>query len=358
MLFIQVGVTGDFGYHCNKVCESKKLTRLKKWYYVGEKIPSSFRDPHNIKPLVKKDFFGHSENEDYEYYINGMHIGFAEADVMDAVSGNKDYYATITCLDANFFMRMKRAYGDQVRVVYTYIDKAAMTLLLSERKELKEEDKSLRMQTRDALEEMYKTRPEIFDGAILFSYKGDRDYTSVDKQLEEQIDRAFECQKSFADANYVKRPYTGNEPYLFVSYSHDDSKEEVNDFLRSLQMHGYRVWYDVAPMEDDDNWYKTINAKIVNPKCEAFIALLSQSYIESENCIDEIKLANGNSKKIVLVSLDGKTKSFPSENMRKRMFGRDAHSLKDENGNSVLSEEIHRISAALPSSANAKQAKG
>ena len=43
----------------------------------------------------------------------------------------------------------------------------------------------------------------------------------------------------------MNRPiaYSGDEPYLFISYAHKDS-ERVLPVILSLQEKGFRVWYD------------------------------------------------------------------------------------------------------------------
>jgi hypothetical protein len=37
--------------------------------------------------------------------------------------------------------------------------------------------------------------------------------------------------------------YKGSEPYIFVSYSHNDSDEVMKDIAWMIEK-GYRVWYD------------------------------------------------------------------------------------------------------------------
>ena len=41
------------------------------------------------------------------------------------------------------------------------------------------------------------------------------------------------------------RPYLGTEPYIFVSYAHED-KEEVYEIVEKMQKRGYRIWYDAG----------------------------------------------------------------------------------------------------------------
>ena len=39
------------------------------------------------------------------------------------------------------------------------------------------------------------------------------------------------------------KPYEGKAPYIFISYSHQDS-EKVIKTIKPLQDHLYRLWYD------------------------------------------------------------------------------------------------------------------
>ena len=82
-------------------------------------------------------------------------------------------------------------------------------------------------------------------------------------------------------------PYQGSEPYLFLSYSHKDSEWAVK-FIRTVKEAGYRIWYDegVTPGAE---WDEHIAHAIEN--CGYYIALVSQNFLESSNCLDELKFA-------------------------------------------------------------------
>ena len=97
-----------------------------------------------------------------------------------------------------------------------------------------------------------------------------------------------------------KSPYKGNEPYIFVSYAHRDS-DRVFPIIRQMQDDNYRVWYDegVDPgTEWDDNIAGYIN------RCTVFIALLSENYIASKNCKDELSYSRELDKHQLLVYLE------------------------------------------------------
>ena len=81
--------------------------------------------------------------------------------------------------------------------------------------------------------------------------------------------------------------YNGNEPFIFVSYSHKDN-DTVWPIINKMINDGYRVWYDNG-INPGTEWDEFIATKIKN--CDYFIALLSESYIASDNCKDELNYA-------------------------------------------------------------------
>lgn len=83
------------------------------------------------------------------------------------------------------------------------------------------------------------------------------------------------------------RPYDGDEPYIFVSYSHRNEQAALR-ILRTLLENGFRVWYDEA-INPGTDWANVIADHIRN--CGCFLSLLSPEYVESENCQAEINYA-------------------------------------------------------------------
>ena len=94
--------------------------------------------------------------------------------------------------------------------------------------------------------------------------------------------------------------YTGDKPYIFISYAHKD-QEMVYPIIAKMQEDGYRVWFDegIYPGEE---WDISIAQSI--DKCSYFLSLMSQNYIHSENCLDELVYARDLGKKRVLIYLE------------------------------------------------------
>lgn len=95
-------------------------------------------------------------------------------------------------------------------------------------------------------------------------------------------------------------PYKGNEPYIFISYAHRD-KDTVCEVLANMLTDGYRVWFD-AGIDPGTEWDEVIAAHV--EACAYFIAFISEGYLASENCKDELNYARDLGKKRLLVYLE------------------------------------------------------
>lgn len=94
--------------------------------------------------------------------------------------------------------------------------------------------------------------------------------------------------------------YEGMEPYVFVSYSHRDSKAVV-PLIRELQNRGFRVWYDDG-VEVGTEWPDYIAERL--ERCSCMLAFVSRNYGESNNCREELSFAKELRKEIVVIHLE------------------------------------------------------
>ena len=81
--------------------------------------------------------------------------------------------------------------------------------------------------------------------------------------------------------------YSGNEPYIFISYSHEDT-HRVMPIINGLQEHGFRIWYD-AGIEPSYIWSSSIAERINS--CTCFMFFITQNYMDSTYCQNEIYYA-------------------------------------------------------------------
>ncbi len=94
--------------------------------------------------------------------------------------------------------------------------------------------------------------------------------------------------------------YTGEAPYVFISYAHADG-EVVFREIRKLHEAGYRIWYDEG-IEPGDDWPQHIAQAVVN--CSLFLIFTSPRSAASENCRNEINLALNRKKKFLSIYLE------------------------------------------------------
>ncbi len=91
----------------------------------------------------------------------------------------------------------------------------------------------------------------------------------------------------------------GKKPYLFISYSHEDTTEVVAA-IRALQRLGYRIWYDMG-ISAGAQWPEDVADHIYG--CDAMLAFMTPNAITSDNCREELFYAKKCNKNILLAYL-------------------------------------------------------
>ena len=131
-----------------------------------------------------------------------------------------------------------------------------------------------------------------------------KEYLNIEND-EETIEMESRTKKMYAlnDLDYTYVPptvYEGDKPYIFISYSHKDDRK-VWEIVEVLDKLGYRVWYDKG-IDPGTEWDLIIANHIV--KCSLLIAMISNNYIESNNCKNEIKFASSKNKSRLLIYIE------------------------------------------------------
>lgn len=81
--------------------------------------------------------------------------------------------------------------------------------------------------------------------------------------------------------------YEGNDPYVFVSYSHKD-REFIYPEIKMLHSEGFHIWYDEGiPLSK--SWNLEV-AKALK-RCTCFIVFISDNSVQSQNVENEINMA-------------------------------------------------------------------
>lgn len=94
--------------------------------------------------------------------------------------------------------------------------------------------------------------------------------------------------------------YSGNDSYAFISYAHLD-ENVVLPIIQHLQGEGYRVWYDEG-IEAGTEWAKNIAEHLSGASC--VIAFITNHYLKSEHCLDEIEHAKNKSIRTLVIYLE------------------------------------------------------
>ena len=112
--------------------------------------------------------------------------------------------------------------------------------------------------------------------------------------------------------------YSGNGPYAFVSYSHQDS-HIVYPVIEQLVRQGYNVWYDNGiPLVSD--YGGVLYDRIKN--CSVFVLFVSLNSVQSEDVAKEAAHAISFKKPIVQVIIDENAELPPSIAFHRPLRGR------------------------------------
>jgi hypothetical protein len=68
-------------------------------------------------------------------------------------------------------------------------------------------------------------------------------------------------------------PYEGKEPYIFVSYSHQNM-DMIRPVLEEFERASYRYWFDEGIALGDD-WTDKIGSRVLD--CSVFIVFISKN---------------------------------------------------------------------------------
>lgn len=94
-------------------------------------------------------------------------------------------------------------------------------------------------------------------------------------------------------------PYEGEEDYIFVSYSHDNS-EKVYEIITAFHNKGYRLWHDNG-IPCGALFMELLASKV--EECKAMFCFLSPEYVRSKYCMRELHYAMDNDRLVIPIFL-------------------------------------------------------
>lgn len=140
-------------------------------------------------------------------------------------------------------------------------------------------------------------------------------------------------------------PYTGNKPYVFVSYAHADY-EIVSKVLEELtHTYRYRIWFD-SGLHSGDDWTEKLTNKV--RECTAFIVFLSQNSIKSRHVMSEVAIAFDNPDNKVIPVWISEAVDLPSN--LKYYLNFTQHAFAKSTSIPTSEEMAKELSSALPDS--------
>lgn len=99
------------------------------------------------------------------------------------------------------------------------------------------------------------------------------------------------------------KPYSGNKPFLFISYAHRDS-DRVLPLLARLRAVPYRLWYDEGISPGGD-WAAVLKARM--SEADTVLFFPSSAFFASGNCLAEAQAAVEQKKNIFCLPLENAT---------------------------------------------------
>ena len=93
--------------------------------------------------------------------------------------------------------------------------------------------------------------------------------------------------------------YKGDDPYIFVSYAHEDTVEVFPE-LKWLKDQGFNIWYDEG-ISPGSTWREELAGAI--EACDLFMLFVTPSSATSDNCLKEVNYALDEGRGILAVHL-------------------------------------------------------
>ena len=94
--------------------------------------------------------------------------------------------------------------------------------------------------------------------------------------------------------------YHGDEPYVFISYSHEDAAMVFKE-IKCFHDGGCNIWYDEG-IDASEEWPEAIAKAIID--CAVFVIFITPKSTNSINCRNEINLALNEGKAFLAIYLE------------------------------------------------------
>lgn len=274
MLLVLYGSTAEVGYKSREFLVNAGFELIEKVNYASEHVVANTR--YGTRKWVSKAEFYNQTDSLFRYDIGGIHVGFNQEQILDAVSNNANKLLTLSSPDVSLLREIKQVYGEAVRVIYCYIDKTTLEQLVSAFSDIKQEETRFRLETGEVVRRQYSLHSDLFDHVVIYNGENSEfDMEHLLKQYQSIID-PLRLHDNNIEAHDV-----------FLSYAHRDS-EAVKTIINKLKDNGINVFQDdaIPSSADFSNYIKKAisSSKVVAP-------IITQNAVKSKWVKKEIEEA-------------------------------------------------------------------
>ncbi len=276
MLLILYGATAEMGFLSRKYLVESGYELIEKYNYVPNKPEiSAFYSDRNY--VDKATFF---ENTDslFRYEMGGIHIGFNQQQISDAVCNQSNALLTLSALNIGFLSEIKRIYAENVCLIYAYTDDDTLKKIIRNLPDISEEEIIKRIDIGSAVKKNYAQNPSLFDKVVIY---GGEDSIFNNENLNKQYCSIIE---SISSKSIVERKYAE----VFISYAHKDYAI-YHVIKKELIARGISVYSEEDDLKAGMDFTNQFFAAIQHAK--VFVPIITDNSIRSEDVRTEIQNA-------------------------------------------------------------------
>lgn len=275
MLLILYGSTAEMGHKSRDYLVKAGYSLINKLNYNPtdhETIPLS-----GEREYVGREEFYNGTDSLFRYEFNGIQIGFNQEQILAAVSNQANCLLTLSTTNIKILSEIKRVHGDNVKIIFTYIDDSTLESIFRSY-DRSEDEVKMRISVGKALKESYAQNAGLFDYVVMY---GGEDSVFNYEKMYRQYDRIIEELRP-QEVSSVEKQYD-----VFISYAHRDNSV-AEGIYRQLSQNEISVFYDMGLAAGSD-WSTQIRSII--QKAKVVIAVISENSLKSECVKSEINLA-------------------------------------------------------------------
>lgn len=305
MLLILYGAIAEMGLKSREYIINSGFQFVEKYNYaVDPKLTTQYGDRNYVS---EKEFY---ENTDslFRYEVGGINVGFNQKQISDAVCDKTNSLLTLSAKDIFFLSEIKRVYGDKVCLIYAYIDDSTLMNIISDLKDITDEEARVRFETGRHVKQGYLKHRSIFDHVVIYSGEGTLfDYQSLYRQFDSIIGSISITDKAavrFAD--------------VFISYARKDFAI-YSQVRSSLTKSGVTV-FDDTQLSPCDDLYCEIASAIQHAKI--VIPIITDNSLSSKYVLKETECALESAEKngtLIMPVFDGSVNLDNAPSIKRRL---------------------------------------